>query len=75
MRDPIHTLAVAAALRKRLGTEASVIQTPRYTSWGVGEKYFAIGPTITSYPLKELVEKLVVYFSPPKPAQKIKDNG
>lgn len=77
LRDPIHTLAVAAALRKKLGTEVSVIQTPRLTSWNVGDKCFAIGPLITSYPLQKLVDRLVVYFTPkapPKPLPKDDDD-
>lgn len=73
MRDERMTLVITAALSKRLGVHVSVVQDARYTEWMVeGLQGFAIGPYITAYPPRKLLDMLHVYFTPKKPV-KVKD--
>lgn len=64
MRDERVTLVITRALSKRIGKQVSVIQDARYTEWMVeGRMGFAIGPCITSYPPKRLLDMLEEYFT------------
>lgn len=70
MRDERVTFVITRALSHRLGTQVCVIQGAMYTEWMVeGQQGFAIGPHITSYPPKGLLEMLHKYFTPKKPVR------
>ena len=70
MRDERIVYAIAAVLEKRLHTHVCVVQGPRFTEWRVGDRGFAIGPHIDSYPLKALVNTIQKYMTPPVPVKK-----
>lgn len=70
MRTANYVFVLAAALEKRLGLYVAVMQTDRYTEWRVGDWGFAVGPTPASYPPKELLNTMVVYFTKHLPREK-----
>ncbi len=69
MRDERLVITIGAALKKRLGEEVAIIQGPQFTEWRVGDKGFAVGPTVTSYPPRKLLDTLHRYMTPPMPVR------
>jgi hypothetical protein len=70
MRDERLVFVLARALGKRLGgVEIAVMQAEKYTEWHDGDRGFAVGPHVTSYPPKALLETMVTYFTPKRPVR------